>query len=262
MNLEKILQNQGLSEKEAKIYLILLELHEALPSTISRKSGIKRPTTYVILDQLIQKGFVSRIKKGPNLFYQALNPKQFLEEQESKFKELKLALPELTCLHKLYTSMPQMSVFEGKDGLIKIMEDTLTVSNKMLLCWADISSAVYTVLEDYYPTYIAKKIKNEVHLKGIFPYEKRSLEFKKRGKAELREVHLIPKERFPFRNEINIYDDKVAIISHQDAVGVIIQNQSIADSQRTIFDLGFEYAALLEKDLLTAEDKKFLRLKV
>ncbi len=261
MNLEKILQNQGLSEKEARVYLILLELHEALPSTISRKSGIKRPTTYVILDQLMKQGLVSHVKRGPNLYYQASNPKQFLDDQENKFHELEKALPELVNLHKLYSSTPQMSVFEGKDGLIQIMEDTLTVSNKMLLCWADISS-IYTVLEDYYPTYIAKKVKNKVHLKGIFPYEKGSLEFKKRGKEELREVHLIPKDRFPFRNEINIYDDKVAIISHQDSLGVIIQNKSIADSQRTIFELGFEYAAILEKDLLSPEDKKFLRSKL
>ncbi len=75
--------------------------------------------------------------------------------------------------------------------------------------------------------------------------------FKKFGEAELREIYLIPKEKFPFRNEINIYDDKVAIISHEDEIGVIIQNKNIADTQRSIFELGFEYAKILERDLLT-----------
>ena len=46
-----ILQDIGFSEKEAKIYLAILELNEALPSAIARRANIKRPTTYVILDQ-------------------------------------------------------------------------------------------------------------------------------------------------------------------------------------------------------------------
>lgn len=257
MNLEEILQYQGLNAKEAKIYLVLLELQEALPSVIAKRSGIKRPTTYAILEQMQRLGLVSHVKKNGNLYFRALNPRSFLQEQEHKFKKLEEAIPELSSLNKKFTSIPQMAVFEGKEGLIQIMEDTLTTSTG-LLCWANIGVAVHTILEDYYPTYIKKKIKNKVSLKGIFPYEKRSLDFKKMGQKELREVHLIPADRFPFKNEINIYDDKVAIISHNDEVGVIIQNQSIADTQRIIFDLGFEYAKILEKDLLTEADKRYL----
>ena len=43
---------------------------------------------------------------------------------------------------------------------------------------------------------------------------------------------------------------------------VIYNIISRLDSQRSIFELGFEYAAILEKDLLTPEDKKFLRSKL
>lgn len=79
------------------------------------------------------------------------------------------------------------------------------------------------------------------------------------GKEELREVYLVPKEKFPFENEINIYDDKVAIISHADKVGVIIQNQSIADTQKAIFKLAFEYAQIVESKTLTKEDLLYLK---
>ena len=258
MNLENVLQNQGLNSKEAKIYLVLLELQEALPSVISKKAGVKRPTTYVILEQLQKRGLISHVKKNGNLYFRALNPKSLFHEQEYKLKLLEEALPDLNNLNRKYSFTPQMSVFEGKEGLIQIMEDTLTTTTE-LLCWANISVAVHTLLEDYYPTYIKKKVKNNVFLKGIFPYEKGSLDFKKRGKEELREVHLIPADKFPFKNEINIYDDKVAIISHQDETGVIIQNQSIADTQRVIFNLGFEYAKLLEDNLLTKADREYLK---
>jgi hypothetical protein len=104
-------------------------------------------------------------------------------------------------------------------------------------------------------------VQRKIWLRGIFCSDDTGLTFKKRGVSELREVHLVPKDKFPFKNEINIYDDKVAIISHQDEIGVIIQNQNIADTQRAIFNLAFEYAKILEKDLLTEEDLVYLKSK-
>lgn len=250
MNLHKILQDIGLSEKETKTYLTLLELHDALPSSISRRAGIKRPTTYVVLEQLQKKGLVSHIKKGKFLYFRALNPQTLLEDQLNKYTALKRALPELTQLNEKLSATPQMAVFEGKEGLIKIMEDTLTTHTE-LLCWADVEEATTSCLKDYYPTYISKKVKNKIWLRGICCYDKSAVRFKERGQEELRELYLIPKEKFPFKNEINIYDDKVAIISHADEIGVIIQNKNIADTQRSIFRFGFEYAKIVENQILT-----------
>jgi len=49
------LQNYGLSEKEAKIYLSAVELGPTLASTIARHAGEKRVTTYSILKELTKK---------------------------------------------------------------------------------------------------------------------------------------------------------------------------------------------------------------
>lgn len=257
--LSEVLENLGLNEKESKIYLALLELNESLPSSISRKSGVKRPTTYVILEQLQVKGLVSHFKKGGSSYYRAIHPKLLLEDQKNRVHKLEESLPELLNLHSRYSVTPQLSIYEGKEGLIQIMEDTLTTSTE-LLCWAN-PDVVMGLLEDYYPSYIKKKVERKIWLKGIFCYDSIGINFKKKGEEELREVYLIPRERFPFKNEINIYDNKIAIISHEDEIGVIIENKNIADTQRAIFNLGFEYARLLEKNLLSPEDKKYLGLK-
>lgn len=257
MDLNKVLNNIGLGEKEIKIYLSLLEFKEALPSMISKKAGVKRPTTYLILDELCQKGLASKIKKGPYYYYQSISPHSLLEDQYNKYKNLETALPELLKLNEIYSTKPEMSFFEGKEGLIHIMEDTLTTKTE-LLCWADTKLSVSTLLKDYYPSYIAKKVKNKIWLRGILCYDEYALAFKKRGKEELREVYLISKEDYPFKNEINIYDDKMAIISHQDNVGVIIRNKNIADTQRSIFNFAFKYAKIAEKDILTNQDLKYL----
>jgi sugar-specific transcriptional regulator TrmB len=49
------LQEYGLSEKEAKVYLTILELGTNIASTIARRSEIKRVTVYTILDDLKKK---------------------------------------------------------------------------------------------------------------------------------------------------------------------------------------------------------------
>lgn len=258
MELNYILTDLGLSEKEAKIYLALLELNESVPGIISRKANIKRPTTYVLLENLVKKGLITTITRNKVTHYRAVDPQIFLETEKTKVERLESLMPELMNIKNKFGIEPQMSVFHGEKGLIEIMEDTLTTKGE-LLCWCDVEIAVSTVLSDYFPTYLKKKIQKKIWLKGIFTYNKAGLRHKKMEKEELREVRLVPKEKFPFENEINIYDDKVAIISHQDKVGVIIQNQSIADTQKAIFNLAFEYAGVIEKQTLTKEDRAYLR---
>lgn len=255
-HLEELFQEIGLSKKESKIYLALLELKEALPSTISRRSGIKRPTVYATLEQLKKKGLVSHTTRKEGLCFRSIEPKFLLKEQEKKTKRLEEAMPELKSLSRMYGATPQMSVFEGKEGIIQIMEDTLTSSTE-LLCWCNGDMALSS-LEDYYPDYLRRKVEANLWLKGVFTYDKASLIDKRNSAKELREVYLIPKEKYPIKNEINIYDDKVAIISHEDEVGVIIQNHNIADTQRAIFMMTFEYAKTLEPKLLTKEDIEYI----
>jgi HTH-type transcriptional regulator, sugar sensing transcriptional regulator len=256
-NLVDLLEEIGLSEKEAKIYLALLELREALPGVIARKAGVKRPTTYVVLEQLKKKGVISHAKKKEGLCYRPVDPKFLLKDQESRTRRLEKALPELMGLNRMYGITPQMSVFEGKEGIIQIMEDTLTSSTE-LLCWCNGDLALKS-FGDYYPRYVARKAKLGLWLKGVFTYDQAAIEDKKNAKKELREAYLVPKEIYPIKNEINIYDDKVAIISHEDEVGVIIQNKDIADTQRAIFMMTFEYAKTIEPGLLTAEDWDYIK---
>jgi HTH-type transcriptional regulator, sugar sensing transcriptional regulator len=246
MSLINTLVNIGLSAKEAKIYLTLLEVKEALPSSISKISGVKRPTTYLILEQLTKKGLASKVRKGKADFYQPVNPNSLVEEQHKLFSDLEESLPEMLQMHERFAVRPQVSFFEGQKGLIQIMEDTLTTSTE-LLCWANIEIATTSCLEDYYPTYIKKKVERNLWLRGIFTESETAYKFKKNGKNELREICIISAEDYPFTNEINIYDDKIAIISHEDEIGVIIRNENIAKMQRSIFNFAFKYAKLVKK---------------
>lgn len=265
-DLLKTLHKIGFSEKEATVYLTLLELNEALPSTISRLTGVKRSTAYLVLEQLQKKGLATNIKKSGHIYFQACKPEFLIETQKKKYEGIKQqltsleqVLPELNLLHKDFTVTPQMSVYKGDEGIIQVLEDSLSAKNE-IYCWSNTGLASTTALHHYHPFFLKKKIQKKIYSKCLFTYDKSGLQFKKNSKRELREVYLIPIDKYPFKNEINIYNDKTSIISLKDKVGVIIQNQDIADSQRALFKLGFEYAKSFEKDLLTKEDITYLTI--
>ncbi len=253
----KILIGAGLNEREAIIYITLLKLNSAPASTIATVSKEKRPTVYFVLEQLKLKGLVSHFKRNNSTYYRALDPALLLEDHYNRFISLQSIVPDLTKLNAAHVARPQTTIFEGKEGMISLMEDTLK-SKTDLLCWANLDMAADDVFEDYFSIYLQKRIKKKIKLKAIFNYSKKAIYHKYNSKAEFRETHLVSSSKFPFKNEINIYDDKIAIVSHLDKIGVIIQNKNIADTQRSIFDIGFEYAKLTEKSLLTKEDIEYL----
>ena len=54
-NLLITLQNYGLSEKEARVYLTVLELGTSIASTIARRAEVNRVTVYGMFDEMEKK---------------------------------------------------------------------------------------------------------------------------------------------------------------------------------------------------------------
>ena len=85
---EKELQNLGLSEKEAKIYLASLELGPETVQNIAKKAGINRPTTYLQIESLKEKGLISEFQRGKKTFYAPESPNRLLSMLGTFEKEL------------------------------------------------------------------------------------------------------------------------------------------------------------------------------
>ncbi|MBU4360895.1 helix-turn-helix domain-containing protein, partial [Patescibacteria group bacterium] len=88
---QKVLQDIGLSELEAKVYLATLELGNTSVMQIAKKAEVKRPTCYLSLDNLFEKGFVTKIQKKSTTLYSAEKPGILLnkfKEKVDNFKDL------------------------------------------------------------------------------------------------------------------------------------------------------------------------------
>ena len=83
------LQNIGLSEKEAKVYLALLQLGRTSAYAVAEKSGLKKPTAYVILGELMHKGLALKIPRNKKQLFIAKQPDEFFALVEERLNSAK-----------------------------------------------------------------------------------------------------------------------------------------------------------------------------
>ncbi len=72
----KELEEIGLSEREARVYVASLELGPTTAQKISAKAQIARPTTYLIIESLRERGLMSTFREGKKNYFLAGKPSQ------------------------------------------------------------------------------------------------------------------------------------------------------------------------------------------
>lgn len=237
-----ILTNIGLTDKEAKVYISLIEIGTNIVSRIAEKARINRVTTYDILKKLKEKGFISSFTKQKIKYFTATDPEIISSNFQQKTKAFSSSLPELKRL-KGETAHPRIQYYEGLDGIKAIYEDTLT-SKTEILNFSN-SEEIRKIWPTYDKDYVEKRAKKRIHLKGIILADEAGKKVKTEDSLYFREMRLIPKDKYNFTNEINIYDDKVTIISFADElIGMIIESKEIAGTQRVIFRMVWEFAEI------------------
>ena len=113
--LAQTLEHIGLSEKEARVYLALLSLESATAYRIAEHCDVKKPTVYVILEDLRKKGLVLKIPHAKKGLFSARDIGEYLHEQESRLKAVRLMLPKLHALGS--QNKPGVFFFTGLQGV-------------------------------------------------------------------------------------------------------------------------------------------------
>lgn len=243
--LQKLLEKIGLSDKEAKTYLTLLELGPSRVSIIAQKTKIERTTTYGILSKLKNRGVVSSVTFGRRLEFQALDPRllpQYIErlqkEMDQYKTDLKKALPQFEDLRRPYGKFPKIEFFEGIEGLKQAYEDTLENNKEKMLYDLTGTDAVFNLLgKDWVEYYVKKRTELGIKVIDIAPDTQISRDSQKQDKEFSRVTKLIP-AKYVFNSEIDIYDDKVGIFSYskEHPMAVLIQDENIAKTMKQIFN--------------------------
>ena len=236
--LYKNLIEAGFSEKEAKVYLALLELGEGNIAKITQKSGIKRATVYLEIEALKSKGYVSLVKrKGRNIFL-AENPLRIEEHLREKTENISKLMPELLSIANAMDHKPKVRYFEGIEGVKEVYKDTLQYKGTEILGWYSDDRIDYfdkSFILDYY---MQKRIANKIPLRMFAVQSTFMNTMNEKDPAHLRQMKIIKSDQFFFSAEINLYSkDKIAIIAHRENIALIIESKKIHDTLKSIFEI-------------------------
>ncbi|MFA7681482.1 MAG: helix-turn-helix domain-containing protein [Candidatus Peribacteraceae bacterium] len=239
------LSELGLSEEEAHVYLAVLELGGSYVSAIAKKAKIHRVVCYKILDDLTRKGLVSAFSKNKIKHYAVTSPEIIVQKQEEKLRIAQDLLPELESLTNTLAYKPKIEYYEGIEGIKNIFEDTLTAQAEML-GYTNLAALPKVVSAEYLRDYAKRKIAKGIKTRMLSPHLPEALKYLRTYYPQNFDPHLVeilfvnPKE-YPFEYEINIYGDKVAIISlnPNELLGMILESKVYANTQRAIFQLAW-----------------------
>lgn len=251
MRLKNILTNIGLTNNEAKCYLALLKFGSLTIQELSAKTGIHRVNLYSVIQGLETKGTVSFTVKGkyrkqivptnPRSLIELIHKKQrVLKKAELKFTDI---IPELSGMMRQAKEQTSIRYFEGLEGAKQVFNDTLTAVGDL----KGFSNAEFLseyIPEDWLNDY--RRRKSELGLTGRFiapdtPKVKNYIrdKYRKFGLENAPEVKVLPAEMFTVFAEMDLFDNKVAIISlsQEEKMGIIIESKIVYNSLSSIFDV-------------------------
>jgi len=240
MNLKETLQQLGMHEKKAEVYLACLELGAATAYLIAKKVGLKRPTVYDLVDQLMKEGLLHKSMRGSIKYFSAADPEKLIRTLREKEKAVREAMPELQNLYNSPKAKPLIRYFEGKEGIIEMYEDSLKSCRKGDEILAYVGEDVLRHLPSYAEDYVRRRVKEGIILRGIYKNNSQITKYMKNNREQLRIAKILDEKYFPVSNETNIYKNKVAVASYgKEMFGMIIESEEIAKSQKAIFELAW-----------------------
>jgi len=238
----------GLTDKEALLYDVLLSKGQAHGYELEKESGLRK-NTYALLNSLLQKKLVLGVKKDNKTYFQPAPPETLvliLKNQGQAVKQsqqaLEQLLPALSSQYSLSVGKPTIRYFEGEEGIKEVFNDIYGPKEDVVYGCVDLETA-----DKVFPSRILKKlipqrVKNKLFAYSLVANSKQAHMIKKSDSKQLRKTMLLDKKLYPMPAEIDVYQDKVAMLSFERGkfVGIIIQNDSFAQSLRSLFKRVFD----------------------
>lgn len=236
MEKEKQLQSLGLSEKEAKLYLNALELGTFSVMGIANKSGLKRPTCYLILEELVKKGLISIIPRAKKTAYLAESPDALIKQADENALLAKRLAPQLHAVYNTYKKQPAIKFYSGQKGVHNIYEDILKSNIREYYYIGSGEELIRMAGKDFIDDWIGRRIKQGIKTSSI---RMRKTEVREEmyqdTKEALREIRYAPADTY-IPDTILIYGKKVAVVStKKDNFGFVVESDDFVTTMSGLF---------------------------
>jgi len=262
--IEDYIRGLGYSQEAAMLYGALVEKGPLTILEASRATGIERTALYRLIDDLTARGLIEEVLEHKSRRLQAVATekiKYLLEREQLRVQRLE---HEFEGFEKLIQSMPhnnstQVRYYRGIAGIKQILWNE-TKADKDLIGYT-YRNLQEVVGHKYFEEYARELEKNGVVTRDLrcdsFLNSSDSPEFVRRH-IDKSAWRYLPDEVMHLTHNLDVYNDVVAMYywQYNDVFGIEIQNQLIADMQRSIFETLWKMA---ENYKLPEKYKKFER---
>lgn len=244
MDVKKILMQAGLTENEAKVYLVLIELGRSNVGKIFEKGRIHRTNVYGTVRGLEKKGLVKSLEINKKKFYEASDPQNLMNILKKKKEKLKSIIPELKLSKQLAPKKSEVHVYQGFEAFKSMLNHFLDVGKNRYIIGAPI--VAFQMLVDFLKTYHERRIELKIQNKQIYNFD--AIERAKfLNSLPYSEARCFPEE-YNAPVSTTVCGDEVVISYWGEEVPIFIHiiKKEIADSYRSYFKLLWDKAEKLE----------------
>lgn len=247
-----LLEKLGMTDKEVKVYLKLLELGTSGANSLALRLSENRTTTYSLLLSLQKKGFVSHYVRAGVKIFVPTEPNVLINKYMEGAKGLVGMLPQLLALSNTAASKPKITFYEGVSGIKQIAEILLEVPGSVRESFMGLNEAtVHPEMKKYLEEdFLPRRIESKILYRGIVAgYVPMTKQYPQTEKGHLRELKYVDPKIFPLKIHVDIFPrNKVAIYSYDkdDMIGVIIEHEHFFTTMKSVFRLAWLGADLLK----------------
>lgn len=234
-----VLQGIGFSRNEALVYLAVVELGPNSIWEISKKSGLKRPTCYTLLDELMVKGYATSSYDGRRTIYDVTSPRRMLQAAETRYNRFSATIAEFDALASKSPKKPAVRLFEGEEGIKSVYELSLELpkGSEVLVYSSDsLLAANYGGLLD---NYIEKRVKRGINIRLLYADTSENRRIGQSDPRKLRISRFLPAKEYDPTVEVQIMGESIAYIAHsaKEPFATLIESAAIAKEERDRFNL-------------------------
>jgi len=246
--IEKILRSFNLNKKEVKAFNAVREFGTQPASNVARITEIPRNSVRFVLDGLVQKGLLNKLTRGNTQYYTIESKERIIrqlkiqkiradEKFDAQIKLIQNFGNDLNPHSRTTAKKPQITFYEGRDGLEKVYEHTLSTKGP-IKSWASFGK-MHEELPQYFNTYYKRRSKKKIPVFTIHSSTEPDCECLKHGK-NLNETVFVSSKKYSWIPEIQVYGNFVNIASWHEKLGILIESPEIAQALSSIFDLSFD----------------------
>lgn len=244
--LSSALKQLDCTPKEIRLFLASYILGPAKITDLAKKARLQRSTAYIIAEQLVQKQLLIDDNSAYGKQLVAVSPDTLIRLLETKKRRIGRSslsisdnLEDLRSLYGSTDTMPRIGVFHGVNGLRTARSHILNAKTEVLL-WTNQASERRIFSKTEHDTFVADRVHKNISLRVLAVNNDAGNDLLAGDSTVLRTTRLLP-EATQFTAETYIFDQKVVIIDFTaDIIAIIIENSSVYDAQKAMFELAWQ----------------------